>query len=268
MLIDTHAHLNFAAFKDDTDKVIDQCLENDLWMINVGSQYSTSRRAVTIAEKYPEGIYAAIGLHPIHAIPHEVDVNEVNPSFKSSVEEFNADKYKELAKSKKVVAIGEIGLDYSYAKNDTDKKTQKKVFIEQLNLARKLSLPVIIHCRDAWKDLIKILKESGEGVKGVGHFFPGSLEDAKELIDMGFLISFTGVITFAKTYDEIIKNIPLDKLMVETDCPYVSPVPFRGKRNMPLYVKYVVKRISEIKEVSESEVAKITTKNAKELFKI
>jgi len=276
MLIDTHAHLNFAAFKDDADKIIDQCLKNDLWIINVGSQYSTSKRAIEIAEKYPKGIYAAIGLHPIHAIPNKVDVSEVSPSFKSKPEKFNADKYRKLAKSKKVIAVGEVGLDYSYAKNDKNKEIQKKVFIEQLSLAKELNLPVIIHCRDAWKDLIEILRNfqaqhlvaGSWQLAGVAHFFSGSIEDAKELISMGFLVSFTGVITFTKAYDATIEEIPMEKLMIETDCPYVSPVPFRGKRNIPLYVKYVAKRISEIKEVSENKVADTTTQNAKNLFKI
>jgi len=269
MLIDTHAHLNFAAFKDDADKIINQCLKNDMWIINVGSQYSTSKRAVEIGEEYPEGVYAAIGLHPIHAIPHKIDVNEVNPSFKSEPEKFNADEYRKLAKSKKVVAIGEVGLDYSYAKNDKDKEIQKKVFIEQLSLAKEINLPVIIHCRDAWKDLMELLRNfQAQQIVGVAHFFSGSPEDAKELINMGFLVSFTGVITFTKAYDAIIKGIPMDRIMIETDCPYVSPVPFRGKQNIPLYIKYIAKRISEIKEVSENEVADTTTQNAKNLFKI
>ena len=276
MLIDTHAHLNFAAFKDDADKIIDQCLKNDMWIINVGSQYSTSKRAIEIAEKHPEGVYATIGLHPIHAIPHQIDINEVNPSFKSKPEKFNANEYHKLAKSKKVIAIGEVGLDYSYAKNDKDRKIQKKVFIEQLNLAKELNLPIIIHCRDAWADLIEILRNfqaqhlvaGSWQLAGVAHFFSGSIEDAKELISMGFLVSFTGVITFTKAYDATIEEIPMEKLMIETDCPYVSPVPFRGKRNIPLYVKYVAKRISEIKEVSENKVADTTTQNAKNLFKI
>ncbi|TRZ80929.1 TatD family deoxyribonuclease [bacterium] len=294
MLIDTHAHLNFNAFKDDADEIIDQCFKNDIWMINVGSQFSTSKRAVQIAEKYSEGVYAAIGLHPIHAIPHQFDVNEVSPSFKSKPEEFDANQYRELAKSKKVVALGEIGLDYSYAKTGKDKEAQKKAFISQLELAKELSLPVIIHCREAWTDLIKILKleiktlstldnldtylsacrggleirNSKLEIRGVAHFFSGTIEDAQKLLNMGFLMSFTGVITFTKDYDKVIKEIPLEKIMVETDCPYVTPVPFRGKRNLPLYVEYVAQKIAEIKNVSFEEVVEQTTKNAQNLFKI
>jgi TatD DNase family protein len=286
MLIDTHAHLNFNAFKDDADKIINQCLKSNIWVINVGSQYETSKRAVQIAEKYDKGVYATIGLHPIHAIPSSIDVNEVNPSFKSCPEEFDAKKYKELAKSKKVVAVGEIGLDYSYAKTRKDKEAQKKAFVSQIHLAQELGLPIIIHCRDAWQDLISILKfkiqtfpprfsrETGRffnskfKIRGVAHFFSGTLKDSKKLLDMGFLMSFTGVITFTKDYDKVIKEIPLKKIMIETDCPYVSPVPFRGKRNLPLYVKYIAKRIAGIKNISFEEVAEITTQNAKNLFKI
>jgi len=275
MLIDTHAHLNFNAFKNNRDRVIDQCFKNDIQLINVGSQYETSKRAVEIAEKYETGIWAAIGLHPIHAIPNQVDVNEVEPNFKSRPEEFDAEIYKTLAKSKKVVAIGEIGLDYTYTKTESDKRAQKESFRQQLAFAQKLNLPVIVHCREAWKDLIRILKEFYEvrNTKykirnGVAHFFSGSKEDAKTLIGMGFLISFTGVITFTKAYDEVIKEMPLEKLMVETDCPYVAPVPFRGQKNLPLYVKYVAERIAEIKGIGFSEVAKITTENAQALFKL
>jgi TatD DNase family protein len=277
MLIDTHAHLNFNAFKNDRDRVIDQCFKNDIQLINVGSQYETSKRAVEIAEKYETGIWAAIGLHPIHAIPNQVDVNEVEPNFKSRPEEFDAEIYKTLAKSKKVVAIGEIGLDYTYTKTESDKRAQKESFRQQLAFAQKLNLPVIVHCREAWNDLVEIIKSetrstkletNSMSIRGVAHFFSGSKEDAKTLIGMGFLISFTGVITFTKAYDEVIKEMPLEKLMVETDCPYVAPVPFRGQKNLPLYVKYVAERIAEIKGIGFSEVAKITTENAQALFKL
>jgi TatD DNase family protein len=278
MLIDTHAHLNFSAFKNDYGRVIDQCFKNDVQIVNVGSQYETSKRAVEIAEKYKAGVWAAIGLHPIHAIPNQVDVNEVEPNFKSRPEEFDAKKYEILAKSKKVVAIGEIGLDYTYAKTEENKEAQKKSFKQQVLFAQKLNLPVIIHCREAWNDLVEIIKQFHgleskvyslkSPLRGVVHFFSGSKEDAKALIGMGFLISFTGVITFTKAYDEIIKETPLEKLMVETDCPYVAPVPFRGRKNLPLYVKYVAERIAEIKDIGFSEVAQVTTENAKKLFKL
>jgi len=277
MLIDTHAHLNFSAFKNDADEIIDQCFKNDIQLINVGSQYETSKRAVEIAEKYKAGVWAAIGLHPIHAIPNQIDVNEVEPSFKSRPEEFDAEKYEALAKSKKVVAIGEIGLDYTYAKTEEDKEVQKKSFRKQLVFAQKLKLPVIVHCRDAFKDLIEILEEfygleskvySLKSPRGVAHFFSGTKENAKEMIELGFLISFTGVVTFTRAYDEIIKETPLGKLMVETDCPYVAPVPFRGQKNLPLYVKYIAERIAEIKGISFSKVAQVTAQNAQALFKL
>jgi len=276
MLIDTHSHLNFRAFKDDADEIIGQCLKNDIWMINVGSQYETSKCAVEIAEKYKTGVWAAIGLHPIHAIPNPIDVNEVKPGFTTKPEIFDPQKYEALLESKRVVAIGEIGLDYSYVKTEEDKAIQQKSFRDQLAFAQKSNLPIIIHCRNAWKDLVKILQDFyshkpyaiSHKLLGVAHFFSGTKQDARALIEMGFLISFTGVITFTHDYDDVINEIPLEKLMVETDCPYVAPVPFRGKRNLPLYVRYVAERIAEINGVSMSQVEKITTKNAQELFKL
>lgn len=265
MLIDTHAHLNFNAFKDDARKIIEQCLKNDVWMINVGSRLNTSKRAVWLAQKYPKGVYAAVGLHPIHVVASPVDTNELGATLKLHPEKFDPKTYCRLAKKSKVVAIGEAGLDYAYAKTETDKKAQQQSFIAQIELARDLGLPLIIHCRDAWDDLIKIL-EDWHGLKGVGHFFSGSLEDAQKLIKMGFLVSFTGVISFTNAYDEIIRQLPLEKIMIETDCPYVAPVPFRGKRNLPLYVKYVAQKIAQIKEIDQKTVEFITSQNAKTLF--
>ena len=275
MLIDTHAHLNFNAFKDDADKIIQQCLAADIWMINVGSQLETSRRAVEMAKNYSEGVYAAIGLHPIHTLPTPVDVQEVSPVFRSKPEKFDAEKYKKLAQSNKVVAIGEIGLDWTYAKSK--KELQEQAFRTQLSLAQELNLPVIIHCRKAWKETIGILKKfysskskvkGLESLNGVAHFFSGSLEDAQELFKLGFFVSFTGVITFSNAYNGVIKKIPLGKMMVETDCPYVAPFPHRGKRNQPLYVKYVAQKIAGIKETRFDRVARVTTENARKLFRI
>ena len=179
MLFDTHAHLNFNAYKEDSLEVLQRSLDNGVWMINVGSQYSTSKRAVEMAEKHEKGVWAAVGLHPIH-------VRE---------EEFDYEKYKELAKSKKVVAVGEVGLDYKpeYA---LSKEKQKIVLAQQLKLAEELDLPVIFHCRMAHNDLIKILSENGSRTSGVIHCFTGSLEEAKKYLDLGFYLGFNGIITF------------------------------------------------------------------------
>lgn len=251
MLIDTHSHLNFKAFSKDYKEVIKKALDEDVWMINVGSNFATSKRAVEIAEEFKEGVYAAIGLHPIH----------------SQDEEFDVSKYLKLAKSAKVVAIGETGLDYYH--NEAQKEVQKNVFIKQLKLAEELGKPVIVHCREAHSDLIDLLKEhlTSKG-RGVVHCFMGRWSQAQEYFNLGFLISFTGVITYVNDFDKVIRNTPLEKLMVDTDSPYMAPEPFRGKRNEPRYCKYIAQKIAEIKGVSFEKVAKVTTENARQLFSI
>ena len=248
MLIDTHAHLNFDAYKDDVDEVIKRTLANDVWMINVGSQYSTSKRAVEIAEKYPKGIYAAVGLHPIHA-----------------GDGFDRDKFKELAELPKVVAIGEIGLDYK-AEYSSFKEKQKEVFLEQLALTKELDLPVIFHCRMAHQDMIHVLKEHNQEFRGVIHCFTGNWEEAEEYIRMGFHLGFNGIIYKLKL-DEIIKKTPLKKLLVETDCPYLTP-PQKESRNEPIYVRHIAEEIAKVKNISYEEISKITAENAKKLFKL
>jgi TatD DNase family protein len=304
MLIDTHAHLNFSAFKNDLEEVIKRTLENDVWVINVGSQYSTSKRAVEIAQKYKEevyphtngalrsvqiskcapsgvGVYAAVGLHPIHLEERKVDHSEVDVQavFKTSSEEFDYEKYKELAQNSKVVAIGEIGLDYWYKpktkkKLEEFKERQGEVFLKQLNLAKELNLPIILHCRIAHDDLLKLLElqVSSYKLQGVIHCFTGNRQQAQKYLDLGFYLGFNGLIfkkiEGAPDWQEIIKKLPLEKILIETDAPYLTPPPFEGQRNEPLYVKYVAQKIAEIKNITFEEVAKITTQNAKALFKI
>jgi len=290
MLIDTHAHLNFNAYKDDVDEVIKRSLEKNIWMINVGSQYETSKRAVEIAEKYEKGVYAAIGLHPIHLssgiFKTKIDKEEIE--FETKEEEFDYERYEELAKSSKAVAIGEIGLDYYYRpktkiKLEQFKNKQKEVFLKQLDLAKELNLPVIFHCRVAHDDLIDILttkyKTLDTKLRGVIHCFTGTQEQAEKYLEMGFYLGFNGLIFKMDWWDEIIKKIPLDKILIETDCPYLPPPPniircggltppqVEG-RNEPLYVKYVAERIAKIKNLSVEDIAKITTENAKKLFRL
>ena len=252
MLIDTHAHLNFSAYKNDVDEVIKRTLDNNIWMINVGSQYSTSKRAVELAGKYEKGVWAAVGLHPIH-----------------SQDEFVREKYKELARSKKVVAIGEIGLDYK-KEYVPFKKRQREVFLQQLKLAEELDLPVIFHCRMAHADLLEFInskfKSQNSKLNGVVHCFTGAWEQAIEYLDMGFYLGFNGII-FKLNLDEIIKKIPLDKILIETDCPYLTPPQIEG-RNEPLYVKYVAEKIAQIKKLSYDKISAITTENAIKLFKL
>lgn len=284
MFIDTHAHVNFNAFKSDGDEVIVRALDNNIWMINVGSQYSSSKRAVEYAQKYSQGVYAAVGIHPLHLETVKVDLAE-EEGFESREEEFEERKYKELAKDPKVVALGEIGLDYYHIDNkrhefimsdpsrsrEEIEGRQKEVFVAQLKLAQEVAKPVIIHCREAHQDMLPILlnaKKEYQRLTGVMHCFAGDLEQAQEYISLGFLISFTGLITFSRNWDEVIQNIDLDNIMIETDCPYLTPVPFRGKRNEPMYVKYVAEKMAEIKKVPLEEVEKKTFENAKRLFHI
>ena len=271
--IDIHSHVNFKAFKEDADIVLKRALQNDTWVINVGSQFSTSKRAVEIANKYPEGVFAIVGLHPIHLEDSYHDEEETGgEGFRTRVEEFNKDAYRELLKDPKVVAIGECGLDYFHCSMETMDK-QKKTFREQVSLSQEVGKPLMLHIRNnpkdsslnAYRDALEILKEFPK-VKGNVHFFAGGLEDAKAFLDFGFTLSFTGVITFTHDYDEVIRNTPLDMIMSETDSPYVAPVPYRGKRNEPVYVKEIVKKIAEIKNMPETEVAKAIIANAKRVF--
>jgi len=257
MLIDTHAHVNFKDFKNDANEVIQRSLDNNVWMINVGSQYATSKRAVEMAEKYPEGVYAAIGLHPIH-----------------SGEEFSYEKYKDLAKSKKVVAIGEIGLDYK-SEYVSFKERQKEVLIKQLDLAKELNLPVILHCRMAHDDLLEIISNFQFPISkpGVIHCFTGSWVEAEKYLKMGFYLGFNGII-FKLNLDEVIEKTSLDRILIETDCPYLTPLPAVASakagplRNEPLYVKYIAEKIAKLKNITLEEVAEATTKNAKKIFDI
>jgi len=273
--IDIHSHVNFKAFKEDGDIVLKRALHNDTWVINVGSQFSTSKRAVEIANKYKEGVFAIVGLHPIHLEESYHDEEETGgEGFRTRVEEFNKDAYRELLKDPKVVAIGECGLDYFHCNAESIEK-QKKTFREQVSLSQEIGKPLMLHIRNnpkdfslnAYRDVLEILKEFPK-VKGNVHFFAGSLEEAKAFLDLGFTLSFTGVITFTHDYDEVIRNTPLHMIMSETDSPYVAPVPYRGKRNEPIYVKEIVKKIAEIKNLPEEEVAKAIISNAKRIFRI
>ena len=271
MLIDTHSHLNFNAYKEDAEEVIKKSLENDVWMINIGSQYETSKRAVELAEKYNQGVYASVGFHPIHLgkefFKVKADSEEINEKEDKG---FDFDNYKKLAKSSKVKAIGEIGLDYYYrpkskAKISLFKEKQKEIFLKQLDLAKELNFPVVFHCRMAHEDLIAILRQRDN--KGVIHCFTGGLEQAQEYIKMGFYIGFNGII-FKLDLNDIIKKIPLEKILIETDCPYLTPPEAKIERNEPIFMKYVAQRIAELKKIDCEKVAQVTTENARSLFKI
>lgn len=280
--IDTHAHVNISAFDEDFEDVFLRAKEEGVAIINIGTQQDTSKRAVELAEAH-EGVYAIVGLHPVHTSASFHDTQELGDDakgFTSRGEVFDKNFYRELAKSKKVVGIGECGLDYYRLEVDTKEK-QEQAFIEQIELANELGLPLMIHTRDAkgnqasaaggvgnvYDDTYAILKEYGK-VPGNIHFYAGTYEQAKKFFDIGFTISFTGVITFAKDYEEVVRNAPLDLIHAETDCPYVAPVPHRGKRNEPVFVKEVYKKIAEIKGLGEEEVRVQLLQNAENLYKI
>lgn len=294
MLIDTHAHINFNAFREDSDEVLKRALENGIWVVMPGSQYSTSKRAVEIAARNAKGVYAAIGLHPIHlGEQRKVDVLEVQSSldfardkepweeFTTRAEEFDYAQYKELAQSKKVVAIGEVGLDYYYFPKSKEKRKQMKqkqrdTLQKQMDLADELGLPVILHCRVAHEDLLEILdtkyKIQDTKLRGVVHSYTGTAEQAQKFMELGLYIGFNGLILkdvpALPKPEEVIASIPLDRIVLETDSPYLVP-PMAGRdRNEPLFIKYIAEEIARIKKVSFEEVAESTTKNARVLFGI
>ena len=275
-LIDAHTHAHFAAYADDMREVIKRALDEGTWMVNVGTQRDTSESAIRIAEEYSEGVYATVGLHPIHTTESYHDEKELGggeaaKAFTSRGEKFDKDLYIQLASQKKVVAIGECGLDY-YRLDKESQGKQKEVFIKQIEVSSAVKKPLMIHCRQAFPDLIKILKENKDKLvkdkSGITHFFTGSAEEAKELKELGFYFSFGGVVTFARDYDEAIREIGIDRIVLETDAPYVAPEPFRGKRNEPAYVKYVAEKVAEILNLGVSEVAERTTENARNVLGI
>jgi TatD DNase family protein len=274
--IDIHCHINFTAFDADRDEVIKRALDNNTWLINVGTQIDTSKKAVELAHQYKEGVYAIIGLHPIHTGRSFHDTKELGDEgkeFTSRGEVFDKNIYRELLRDPKVVALGECGLDYYHLSEDSIKK-QKEAFVAQIELANEIGKPLMLHIRDAYADALAMLKEHAR-VKGVVHFFTGTLEEAQNFIDFEFMISFAGSITFPPKKDgtgshanEVIKNIPLNMMLTDTDSPYVAPVPYRGKRNEPVFVKEIIKKIAEIKNLPEEEVAEAIVANAKRVFGI
>lgn len=252
MLVDSHAHLEDEKYDRDREKVIEECKKDLTFLINVGSNLLTSKQSIELAHNY-DFIYASVGIHP-HDAQREFD----------KVEEIER-----LALQEKVVAIGEIGLDYYY--NDPPKEFQKEVFTKQIRLAKKLNLPIIIHDRDAHGDILDILKQEWtKDLRGVFHSYSGSVEMAFQVIEMNFYISLGGPVTFenAKKPKEVAKAVPIEKLLIETDSPYLTPEPYRGKRNTPVYVKFVAEKIAELRDMSCDEVCRITAENTMKLFTI
>lgn len=291
--IDIHSHVNFTAFDVDRNETMKRAEENETIVINVGTQIDTSRKAVEMTHTYTN-TYAIIGLHPIHtgvSYHDEKELGEGGKEFTSRGEIFDKEAYRELFKNPKVLGIGECGLDY-YRCDEESILKQKEALVAQIELANEVGKPLMLHIRNqpapdkgglagnpkdlpagrqvkrnAYFDVLDLLKKYAK-VKGDVHFFAGGMEEAKAFLDFGFTLSFTGVITFTNDYDEVIKNTPLDMIMTETDSPYVAPVPHRGKRNEPSFVREVVKKIALIKGLSEDEVAKAIISNAKRVFGI
>ncbi len=273
-LFDSHAHVGFKAYKEDAEEVIQRAFDHGVEMVTVGTQKDTSQAAIDWAEKYETGLWAAIGLHPTHAVSHGFN-DDQELDFTPRSEIFDPEVYQAmLDKTDKVVAVGECGLDYYRLPEehaDEMKKKQREAFMAQAEFAAKNNLPLIIHCRDAYEDQRKALDEAFEKWgknMGVMHCFTGTFEQAKLFLDLGWYISFSGIATFAKEVAEVAKQVPLEQMLIETDAPYLTPPPYRGKRNEPLYVQYVARSIAESRGITVEELAEQTTKNAKKLFKI
>lgn len=292
-LIDSHCHVHFRAYDKDMDDIIKKTLDAGVFMITVGTQKDTSRMGLEVAERY-DGVWATVGLHPNHLTKQEfLDEDELPPSdailsyekkasdaaatiVKTREEVFDIDYYRSLAKHPKCVAIGECGLDYyripEGVNHDEVKEKQRATVRAHFDLASEMNLPVSIHCRDAYEEQAELIREYTQAGKltrrGVIHCFTGTESEARVFIELGFLISFSGIVTFGKNLQEVARALALEKLLIETDAPYLTPAPDRGKRNEPWRVKYVAEKIAELKGISVEEVAQVTTENAKQLFQI
>ncbi|MDO8462798.1 MAG: TatD family hydrolase [bacterium] len=295
-LIDAHTHINFNAYHDDAAEVIRRADGDGVWMLAVGSQMDTSRRAVAYAEQY-EHIWAVVGLHPIHLVDTLVDQHEVGEdaegiAFRTRKEVFDLDAYRALARHPKTVGIGECGMDFYHIPDGLApqevRRTQEDTFRQQIALAREEELPLMVHVRDgegpdasAHEETIRILGDAygawdGTQPRGLIHCYSGTWEQAQRYLDRGFNISFTGVITFRPTKKQlaiqeelmrVVRDVPMDRFHVETDCPYLTPDPHRGERNEPAYVRHVAEKVAEQKKLSLNEVARSSVENTERLFK-
>lgn len=269
--IDTHAHLNILAFSKDADAVASQCQEEGVAVVNVGTTLSTSKRAVDLAEKHTN-CYAIVGLHPIQSVQADPD----EPAAEAA-EVFSSASYTELLKeSGKIIGVGECGFDYWHCPKDSY-EIQEQAFIAQIQFANEHNLPLMIHTRgpkpnevsptgrSVYQDVYELLKQYAK-VPFTVHFYAGTVEEAKHFFDLGGYISFTGVVTFANEYAEVIKNSPLDRIHAETDCPFVAPVPHRGKRAEPWMVQSVVSKIAELKDLPLEAVKEQLRQNFSNLY--
>lgn len=257
-VVDIHAHVNFPQFDSDREEVIARAAAAGVGMINVGTDLASSRRAIDLAEVH-DGLWATVGVHP-------TDCQGLTlPTW---------NEFEELARHRRTVAIGECGLDYFHIQDPTARERQKEVFARQTEIAVRIGKPLMIHCRpsagaeDAYLDILTSNFYFSTSNPGNVHFFAGSLPTAKKFLDRGFTLSFTGVITFTNDYNEVVKYVPLDRLLAETDCPFVAPAPHRGRRNEPSYVVYVVKKIAALKKFDEDSVAAALLGNARRVFRL
>ncbi|MBI4435214.1 TatD family hydrolase [Candidatus Uhrbacteria bacterium] len=279
-LIDSHCHVHFNAYKEDMREVIKRTLDHGVFMITVGTQRDTSKHGLEVAQRY-DGMWATVGLHPNHTVEQEFWDNDelppeeqATPKIKTRAEMFDMDYYRALAKHPKCVGIGEFGLDYYRIPVGVDRdeviRRQEETVRAQFDLASKMNKPVVIHCRDAYPQQAIMIREAIEAGKlarrGVIHCFTGTLEEAQAFIDLGFYISFSGILTFSKNLQEVASALPLERLLVETDAPYLTPAPDRGKRNEPWRVEVVVQKLAELKGMKVEEVAEQTVKNTKQIF--
>jgi TatD DNase family protein len=289
MYFDAHTHIQFAAFENDRKEAIDRARAAGVGMILVGTQKDTSAAAVAVSQQYDAGVWAAVGLHPVHTDKsfhdaEELGADEGEKGFTSRGEIFDYDYYKKLALDPKVVAVGECGLDYyrmdaggGEAGEKEKKSKQRQAFLAHIQLAAEVEKPLMIHCREAYADLRDILQSEARNLKsdnpGVIHFFCGTIEEARQFLDLGFSFTFGGAITFppkkgktAGEYDEVVRFIPAERILSETDAPYVTPVPYRGHRNEPSYIPEIVKKLAALKNMEEGEMKSVIWQNARKVF--
>ena len=266
MIFDSHCHPQFPQYDNDRGEMLRRARDAGVFMICVGTDLETSKKGIELAQQH-DNIWATVGLHP------NDNLNE----------KFNFEEYEKLLKQNKVVAMGEIGLDYYRTTEESAKKFQRERFEQQLDVAVRADIPLVIHSRDAGKgsvgivhnDLLSILRNNLPKKLGVAHSFTGNLDEARRYLDLGFYLGFNGIITFLPAgrqahgqYDEVVREVPMERILLETDAPYLTPEPYRGKRNEPVYVMEVAKKVAELKNESLEKVIEQTTQNCKKLFNI
>ncbi len=274
-LVDTHAHVNFAAYKEDGDEVLQRALDLGMGVVNVGTQYSTSERSVRTAHRF-ENVWAAVGIHPVHLQEGSfsyADSDELEPiEIHTRGEVFDKEKYLELARDDKVVAIGEIGLDYHHFEESDDveslKAKQKETLVELIDIANTVGKPVMIHCWDGYPDLLTILTEHPVEKAGVIHSFIGGYKTARKFIALGYSIGLNGIVTYSDTYKRLIREVGLDHIVLETDCPYLAPGEKKGERNEPSNTFLVAQFIADTLDIPLETVMERTTMNAVKLFNL